>query len=49
MRKIYVRGAVPEGAKLTDARKRVLDILDEYGGAPFTLRELSDMAGLHRR
>lgn len=46
MRKIYVRGAVPEGAKLTDARKRVLDILDEYGGAPFTLRELSDMAGV---
>ena len=46
MRKIYVRGAVPEGAKLTDARKRVLDILDEYGGAPFTLRELSDVAGV---
>jgi primosomal protein N' (replication factor Y) len=46
MRKIYVRGAVPEGAKLTDARKRVLDVLDEYGGAPFTLRELSDTAGV---
>jgi primosomal protein N' (replication factor Y) len=46
MRKIYVRGAVPEGAKLTDARKRVLEVLDEYGGAPFTLRELSDTAGV---
>ena len=46
MRKIYVRGALHEGVKLTEARKRVLDILDEYGGAPFTLGELSELAGV---
>ena len=46
MRKIYVRGTLHEGVKLTEARKRVLDILDEYGGAPFTLGELSELAGV---
>ena len=46
MRKIYVRGTLHEGIKLTEARKRVLDILDEYGGAPFTLGELSELAGV---
>ncbi len=46
MQKIYVRGTLHEGVKLTEARKRVLDILDEYGGAPFTLGELSELAGV---
>ncbi len=45
MRKIYRLG---EGApeRMTEARTRVLDVLREYGGLAFTLKELSEMAGV---
>ncbi len=45
MRKVYRLG---EGApdRQTDARRRVLDALKEYGGLAFTLGELSEMAGV---
>ncbi len=43
MRKVYRRG---EGRppRETDARRKVLDTLDEYGGLSFTLKELADAA-----
>ncbi|MCA0995874.1 primosomal protein N' [Alloyangia pacifica] len=45
MRKIYRRGdSVPE--RLTDARRRVLEVLDEMGGLSLTLKELADAAGV---
>ena len=45
MRKIYRRGtADPE--RMTDARKRVLEALKDYGDLAFTLRELAEMAGV---
>lgn len=45
MQKIYRRGdAAP--ARVTDARTRVLDTLEEYGGLAFTLKELSELAGV---
>ena len=45
MRKIYRKGAgTPE--RMTDARRRVLETLDEYGDLAFTLRELAEMAGV---
>ncbi|AJE45895.1 primosomal protein N' [Celeribacter indicus] len=45
MRKVYRRGEgrVP---RETDARRRVIGTLEEYGGLSFTLRELSDLAGV---
>jgi len=45
MRSIYRRG---EGQpdRQTDARRRVLEVLDDYGGLAFTLGELSQMAGV---
>ncbi len=44
-RRVYRKGwAEPD--RLTDARARVLDILDEYGGAAFTLGELAGLAGV---
>lgn len=43
MRKILRRGeGVPD--RMTEARTRVLEVLDEYGGLAFTPRELADMA-----
>jgi primosomal protein N' (replication factor Y) len=45
MRKIYRKGT-GEPNKLTDARKRVLAVLDEYGDLSFTLKELAEMAGV---
>ncbi|KIC23293.1 MULTISPECIES: primosomal protein N' [unclassified Leisingera] len=43
MRKILRRGeGVPD--RMTDARTRVLEVLEEYGGLAFTPRELADMA-----
>ena len=44
MKKVYRRG---EGApdRETDARRRVLEVLEEYGGLAFTLKELSETAG----
>ena len=45
MRKIYRRGSgAPE--RLTDARRRVLEVLEDYGGLAFTLKELAEMAGV---
>ncbi len=44
MRKVYRPGdTLPE--RMTDARKRVLAVFEEYGGLSFTLRELAEMAG----
>ena len=45
MRKIYRLGE-GEPSRQTDARKRVVETLTEYGGLAFTLKELSDMAGV---
>ena len=45
MRKIYRPGG-PRPNKMTDARVRVMDALDSYGGLGFTLKELSDLAGV---
>jgi primosomal protein N' (replication factor Y) len=45
MRKIYRPGG-PRPNKMTDARVRVMDALDAYGGLGFTLKELSDLAGV---
>ncbi len=45
MRKVYRLGqATP--SKMTDARKRVIEVLVEYGGLAFTLKELADLAGV---
>jgi primosomal protein N' (replication factor Y) len=44
MRKLYRRGTeAPD--RMTDARRRVLAALDEYGDLAFTLRELAEAAG----
>lgn len=43
MRKVYRAGS-GEAERMTDARRRVLRVLDEYGGLAFTLKELSDAA-----
>ncbi|MEM7721908.1 MAG: primosomal protein N' [Pseudomonadota bacterium] len=45
MRKVYRLGQ-GEPTRMTDARRRVLDTLVEYGGLGFTLKELSDLAGV---
>jgi primosomal protein N' (replication factor Y) len=45
MRVVYQLADKPVD-KLTDARRRVLDVIREYGGAPFTLKELADLAGV---
>lgn len=45
MRKIYRLGK-GEPERQTDARRRVLEVLREYGGLSFTLKELADMAGV---
>lgn len=45
MQKIYRTGAtVPD--RLTEPRTRVLDVLRDYGGLAFTLKELAEMAGV---
>ncbi|MFO7920863.1 MAG: primosomal protein N' [Nioella sp.] len=45
MRKLYRLGdRAPD--RMTDARTRVLAVLEEYGGVSFTLGELSEMAGV---
>ena len=45
MRKVYRLGDVqPE--RMTDARRRVLAVLEEYEALSFTKRELADMAGV---
>jgi primosomal protein N' (replication factor Y) len=45
MRRIYRRGG-GEPERLTDARRRVLETLAEYGDLSFTLKELAEMAGV---
>ena len=45
MRTIYRRGT-GEPDRWTDARRRVVETLDRYGGLAFTLRELAEMAGV---
>ncbi len=45
MRKIYRRGE-GEPDRQTDARRRVLETLSEYGNLAFTMGELSEMAGV---
>ncbi|MGR3323173.1 MAG: primosomal protein N' [Pseudooceanicola sp.] len=44
MRKVYGPGE-GEPARMTDARRRVMDVLDAHGGARFTLKELCEEAG----
>ncbi|UWR23369.1 primosomal protein N' [Sulfitobacter sp. S190] len=45
MRKVYRRGeGLPD--RVTEARTRVLETLEEYGTLAFTLRELAEMAGV---
>jgi primosomal protein N' (replication factor Y) len=45
MQKVYRLGE-DAPARMTDARARVLEVLRAHGGLGFTLRELSDMAGV---
>ncbi|WP_298849861.1 primosomal protein N' [uncultured Ruegeria sp.] len=45
MRKIYRLGD-REPDRMTDARTRVLDVLRDYGGLAFTLKELAEQAGV---
>nr|WP_269140165.1 primosomal protein N' [Pseudosulfitobacter pseudonitzschiae] len=45
MRKIYRRGE-GEPDRATDARRRVMETLADYGDLSFTLKELSEMAGV---
>jgi primosomal protein N' (replication factor Y) len=45
MRKVYRLGtSMPD--RMTDARTRVLAVLEEYGGLSFTLKEVAEMAGV---
>ncbi|WP_170425505.1 primosomal protein N' [Ruegeria arenilitoris] len=45
MRKIYRLGQ-GEPDRMTDARTRVLEVLRDYGGLAFTLKELAEQAGV---
>jgi primosomal protein N' (replication factor Y) len=45
MRKVLRRGR-SEPDRMTDARARVLDVMDEFESASFTPKELSDLAGV---
>ncbi|MEJ2022320.1 MAG: primosomal protein N', partial [Maritimibacter sp.] len=45
MRKIYRLGS-GDAERMTDARRRVIETLSEYGGLAFTLGELAEMAGV---
>ncbi|MEQ9258199.1 MAG: primosomal protein N' [Roseovarius sp.] len=45
MRKIYRLGE-GEPTRLTEARARVLEVLESYGGLAFTLKELAEQAGV---
>lgn len=46
MRVVYRACTPPQGFKVTSARQKVFDTLVEYGGAPFTLSELAQIAGV---
>ena len=45
MRRIYRLGQ-GDPDRMTDARRRVLGVLTDYGGLAFTLKELAEMAGV---
>ncbi|WP_299611332.1 primosomal protein N' [uncultured Tateyamaria sp.] len=45
MRKVYRRGEA-EPDRMTDARRRVLEFLGEYGDLAFTLKELAELSGV---
>ncbi|WP_299297158.1 primosomal protein N' [uncultured Tateyamaria sp.] len=45
MRKVYRRGP-SEPDRMTDARRRVLEFLAEYGDLAFTLKELAELSGV---
>ena len=45
MQKIYRLGT-GDPDRMTDARTRVLEVLRDYGGLAFTLKELAEMAGV---
>ena len=45
MRKVYRLGTEEPG-RMTEARTKVLDVLREYGGLAFTLKEVADTAGV---
>ena len=45
MQKIYRLGGA-EPSRMTDARTRVLEVLRDFGGLAFTLKELADHAGV---
>lgn len=45
MRKVYRLGQ-GEPDRMTDARRRVLAVLQDYGGLSFTLKELAEMTGV---
>ncbi|MCV6593777.1 MAG: primosomal protein N' [Silicimonas sp.] len=46
MRRIYRRGTEAEPDRWTEARRKVVAVLDEYGGLAFTLKELAEHAGV---
>ena len=46
MRRIYRRGTTDAPDRWTDARRKVVAVLDDFGGLAFTLKELADMAGV---
>ncbi|MEQ9041626.1 MAG: primosomal protein N' [Silicimonas sp.] len=46
MRTVYRRGSRDEPDRWTDARRRVIALLDEFGGLSFTLGELAEQAGV---
>ncbi len=45
MRKVYRLGEA-EPDRMTDARRRVIAVLEEFGGLSFTLKELAEQAGV---
>jgi len=45
MRKVYRRGEA-EPDRMTDARRRVLEFLNDYGDLGFTLKELAELSGV---
>jgi primosomal protein N' (replication factor Y) len=45
MRKIY-RPGTQQPSRMTNARRRVLETFQSYGGLAFTLKELADIAGV---
>ena len=46
MRKIFRRGTTEAPDRWTDARRKVVAVLDEFGGLAFTLKEVAEQAGV---